>query len=192
MSPANGRRRQAAAHPGPGPHRVSARQFKVWHRSTALQRRSTSPADAKPLVDIVPRFRRLAGVARRRRGNIGGPRLTMADRCRQRARADRPGGWRRRLVVRRVLRPGAPCDSYRQDCRRCRPDAAGARAARSMSTSRNQTSAPASKDVRTTFAGDHSRQPARPPSQVSPARPAARNRAATLPSRGRARLARVA
>ena len=113
------------------------------------------------------RLRRLAGVARRRRGDIGGPRLTMADRCRQRARADRPGGWRRRLVVRRVLRPGAPCDGCRQDCRRRRPDAAGARAARSDAALRNQTSAPASKDVRTTFAGDHSRQPARPPSQVS-------------------------
>jgi hypothetical protein len=46
-----------------------------------------------PRVDIVPRFRRSAGVARRRRGNIGGPRLAMADRGRQRARAHRPGAW---------------------------------------------------------------------------------------------------
>jgi hypothetical protein len=108
----------------PAPDRVLFKReaSRPWNRSATA--RSASPADAKLLVDVVPRFRRPAGVARRRRGDVGGPGLAMADRGRQRARAHRTWDQRRRLV-RRVLCPGSPGQSCGQGrrCHRPRPTA---------------------------------------------------------------------
>jgi hypothetical protein len=122
----------------------------------ALPLRSATPADAKPLVDIVPRFRRSAGVAWRRRGDIGSPRLAMADWGRQRAGPDRPWGLGRRLVVRRVLRPGRPGDGG-QDRERRHP------CPRLMSLQRTRQD-PLRKPEQALHRGHHSCATARSPS----------------------------